>query len=87
MQKERKYGQASATVLVIEVSQTLIGDGSVVWTVTLSRAGREGTFEKRWHNKIGVLSAPQEEDLTRWVQTSVHNCLMAWGGVQGVLET
>jgi hypothetical protein len=75
---------ASAVVACIELVQSL-ERGKVVWTVIVSRPGRDGTFSRNWQNSAGQLSADQAEDLESHVMTTAHNALLAWHGIQGVL--
>lgn len=76
---------ASAVILAIEIEQSVDREG---WRykVTISRAGREGTFTKEWPAPQGRLSASQARDLCGWVTTSAEQALVVWGGVQTELD-
>lgn len=77
---------ASAVVLSLQLTQE-IERGQVSFTVSASRPGRDGQFQRTWSSPTASIRADQAEDLTRWVQTLAHNALVAWGGVQEVMPT
>lgn len=77
---------AEATVLNLELIQNLSRSG-VQWTAVASRPGRAGAFSRNWENAAGQLSAAQADDLALWCQNTVMSALVAWSGVQEVLET
>jgi hypothetical protein len=75
----------TAVVLAIELEQEL-GRSGAVWTVKVERPGRQGAFSRDWRAPSGALSSPQAQDLCSWVERTCMNALVAWGGIQEVLD-
>lgn len=76
---------SEAIVLSVQLIQGVTNHG-VDWTVDIVRPGRDGHFSRSWKNASGCLTADQLSDLSGWVQRTVHNAVVAWGGIQGVME-
>lgn len=79
---ERARQAVLASIVVAETSTR----SDTYWTVEIECPGRLGTFQRDWSNPGGRLAADQVQDLCSWVADSVSNALVAWGGVQGVLD-
>jgi hypothetical protein len=73
-----------AVVLVVELGQRCDRQG---WhyDVLCSLAGQDRVMSRTWDSKT-QLSASQAADLVSYVATATHNALLAWGGVQEVLD-
>ena len=77
---------SEAIVLSIQLLQQVDRSG-VKWVVDVMRPGRDGHFSKSWSNATGQLVPIQLTDLSTWAQGCVENAIVAWNGVQGVIET
>ena len=77
---------SEAIVLSIELLQQ-VDRKSVKWVVDVMRPGRDGHFSRTWENAAGQLAADQLTDLSGWAQRTFENAIVAWSGVQGVIET
>lgn len=77
---------SEAVVLNVELLQQVDRSG-VRWTVDVHRPGRNGHFARSWSNSTGQLVPIQLTDLSSWVQGTVENAIVAWNGVQEVIET
>lgn len=85
MRKSHERPPISAIILVVELAQRVDKEGWH-WDVVLSRATSESTFIRTWDNPGGRLAEPQALDLQAFVAQSITDCLLDWGGIQGVME-
>lgn len=82
---KRKYDASTAVVLHVDLVHTL-EPGKTTWTVSMSRPGRDGQFDRSWESP-GRISAAQVVDLTTWAGECFLHAIAAWSGVQEELET